>query len=91
MKEEIAREISKDIFEKKYGKKAKIEMWVCGNLKLSTSEETNCSECREKCYYDRELLYRSKKNTKFICVKCALKNHKKELSKEEIIMLEKIK
>jgi len=85
--EEKARGISRGLFEEKHGKRVKIGLWICGNLKLSCSEETKCTECGKICYYDREMLSKSKKDTKFICQECALKNHRNELNEKEILIL----
>lgn len=82
--EKGARKRATDMFKGHYGKKAKVGLWVCGDLKLSSSKKTECSECGRICYYDQKLSYLSTKNNKKICLTCALENHSEELNQSEI-------
>lgn len=69
------------------GKKASI--CACGDTNYGFSIEINCEECGEVCYYTPDNLDLKKKDAKKICIKCLLKNHREELSKEMIKLLEK--
>jgi len=85
--ENQARNKAKEIFKGEHGN-VKGEIWICGYIKLSTSKKTKCLECKEDCYYDSKLEIEFEKNHKKICMKCALKNHKDELSHVEKEIIE---
>lgn len=83
--EEGARGLSKEIFLQEH-QGEKPDIWVCGKIPVSTSEEARC-ECGELIYYDRECLSLFDKKVKKICVKCALKL---DISKTEREILENV-
>ena len=58
----------------------KADLWICGDIIISTGKETKCFECGVICYYDTKLKNYMKKNHKKICLKCAWKNHLKDMS-----------
>lgn len=86
--EDASRSLAKEVFKEHYGDKAKPTLWICGQLGISSSEKTNCMECKAVCYYDKKLVALFDKDHEKICTICALKNHKKELSETEIKFLE---
>ena len=92
MKKEVPIEfVSYSRFKnKKFLKGKKADILVCGNKNYGFSKETKCSKCGKVCYYTEDNLDLKKKNIKKVCIECALKN-KKDLSKEMIELLEKLK
>lgn len=74
------------------GRKAGIV--VCGRRPhLSTSKKVRCSECGRECYHStnrKDFPDLLDKKHKLICGACALKNHSKNMNKEQIEILEKV-
>lgn len=78
-----ARQLNRRLLK---GKKANLR--VCGLVNYGWSKETKCEECNEICYYTDDSPDMYTKNSKKVCIKCVLQNHKKELNKDQIKILE---
>jgi len=86
--EEWARKKAVEVFKGEHGKNKKAKTWICGFLEISTSKKVKCMDCGCDCYCDEKLKENFIKNPKKICMRCALENHKDELSALEIEIIE---
>jgi len=87
--EKFARNKSLEIFKGEHGKEAKPEFWVCGDIKLTNSSKTKCSECGKICYYDKNLKKDFGKAKK-ICVVCAYFEHKEDMTSLEYDLIKQV-
>lgn len=87
--EKDCREMAQRVHLSEHGK-SKSDLWICGDILLPSGKETKCAECKDVCYYDTKLKNQIKKKNKKICVKCAWKNHLKDMSALEQDILNRV-
>lgn len=75
---------------KKWLKKEKAGIWVCGNSPFpANAKKGKCEECKADVYYNENCMDMLKKNVKKICIGCCLSKYKKEIEPEQLKLLER--